>query len=99
MDVNWRAPSTAGTEPISGYNLRYGSPGSWTDVIHVGTDTTATIIGLTAGTAYEVQVQARNAEGDSEWSDSGTGTPVNEPPTIKKVLIGHSWRQRGLRPD
>ena len=35
----------------------------------------ATIMGLTAGTQYDVQVRASNADGDGPWSPSGQGTP------------------------
>ena len=94
LDVRWTAPSTAGTEPISGYDLRYGSPGSWSAHTHVGTGTTATITGLTAGTEYQVQVRARNAEGESGWSDSATGTPLNRAPVVptntRTVRMGQS---------
>ena len=33
------------------------------------------ITGLTAGTRYDVQVRAKSAEGHSDWSRSGTGSP------------------------
>ena len=87
LDVSWVAPDTAGQEPIDGYNLRYRElteppDGDWSDFTHVGTDTTATIDGLTDDTPYEVQVQAQNAEGDGDWSDSGTGAPENKEPVI-----------------
>ena len=48
--------------------------GSFTDWPHTGTSTTTTITGLTANTRYEVQVRARNAQGESNWSPSGSGT-------------------------
>ena len=51
----------------------------------MGTGRTATIAGLDdAGTVYVVQVQARNAEGTSDWSDDGGGsTRENTPPAIR----------------
>ena len=84
LTVDWNTPDTTGAEPINDYNARYRESGAadWTDAFYDGTDTAVTIGGLTAGTVYEVQVQAGNREGQSGWSDSGTGTPVNEPPVI-----------------
>ena len=87
LDVSWVAPDTAGQEPIDRYNLRYREltdppGGAWSDFTHVGTDTTATIDGLTDDIPYEVQVQAQNAEGYGDWSDSRSATPSNKPPTI-----------------
>ena len=40
--------------------------------------TTATITGLAYSTTYEVQVQARNSEGPSGWSDTGEGSIPSE---------------------
>ena len=76
LDVSWTAPVNTGRPALSGYKLQYrqGSSGGWTDHAHSGTGTTATIAGLTAATAYEVQVRAVNADGDGAWSASGSGT-------------------------
>ena len=76
LDVSWTAPGNTGRPAITGYKLRYrqGSSGGWTDHAHSGTGTSATIAGLTAATAYEVQVRALNADGDGAWSASGSGT-------------------------
>ena len=38
------------------------------------TATSVTIDGLTASTYYDVEVRATNAEGTSDWSNSGNGT-------------------------
>ena len=69
----WTAPSGNGSA-ISDYDVRYRVSGAstWTAVTHTGTGLTATITGLTNGTAYEVQVRAGNARGTSPWSPSGT---------------------------
>ena len=75
LDVSWSAPTNTGPS-ISGYDLRYraGTSGSWTNGPQDQTGTSASIGSLTAGTAYQVQVRATNAEGDGGWSDSGVGT-------------------------
>ena len=86
LAVTWTAPENTGPD-ITDYDVRYrtGSDtfAGWT---HDGTATTATITGLAASTAYDVQVRARNAEGDGAWSDSGTGTTA-APPIIATAGI------------
>ena len=72
------APSDNGAA-IDDYDVRYRTGGgSWTELPDAvkSTSTTATITGLTNGTAYEVQVRAGNSVGDGAWSASATGTPV-----------------------
>ena len=98
LTVDWSAPDTTGTEPINDYNARYRESGAadWTDAFYDGTDTAVTIGGLIAGTVYEVQVQAGNEEGQSGWSDFGTGTPAaDEPPSI--IDPGNKTYTRGQR--
>ena len=74
LSVNWTAPSNTGPA-IDNYDLRYreGSGGSWTNGPQNVSGTSATIGSLTESTSYQVQVLARNAEGDSPWSLPGSG--------------------------
>ena len=74
LSVNWTVPSNTGPA-IDNYDLRYreGTTGSWTDGPKNQPGTSATIPGLTESTSYQVQVLARNAEGDSPWSLPGSG--------------------------
>ena len=87
LNVSWNAPSDNGGSAITDYDLRYrflgngGIRGPWNSWNHSGTATTATITGLTNGTAYQVQVQATNSHGDSGWSDSGWSAPATKPST------------------
>ena len=64
VPVSWTAPANTGP-PITGYDLRYRTAGA--TAFSAGPQqvagTGATLMGLAAGTAYEVQVQARNDEG------------------------------------
>lgn len=53
--------------------------GRWRDRSHTGTAQMAKITGLVNGTAYEVQVRARNANGVGPWSTAGMATPVSVP--------------------
>ena len=86
--VVWQAPANAGRPPIRDYDLQYRVAGSgpFTNVDFDGTATTTTLSGLTPNTAYEVQVRARNHEGTSPWSLSGTGrTNANTNPTFAET--------------
>ena len=81
LDVSWTAPANAGKPAIASYDLRYsvGDSGTWTDGPQDETGTSSAITGLTAATEYQVQVRATNAEGDSGWSDAGTGSTTTRP--------------------
>ena len=62
---------------------REGDSGGFTSWTHNSAERTATITGRSPGTSYEAQVRARNAEGTSDWSPSGTGsTHPNQPPVF-----------------
>ena len=89
LNVNWLAPDNEGP-PITDYDYRYkktsASDQDWTEV----TNTTVTVLSVTItdldeGTSYDVQILAKNDNGSSEWSPSGTGStrstgdPVNPP--------------------
>jgi fibronectin type 3 domain-containing protein len=49
------------------------------------TATTATITGLTNGTLYYVWVKAKNAAGESDFSASGSGTPMAQAPAAPVI--------------
>ena len=85
--VTWTAPANEGGPPITGYNYQYkktsdsDSPGNWTQGTTSGLS--VTIGGLEEGISYDVQIQAKNGEGTSAWSPSGTGsTEANADPEI-----------------
>ena len=76
LTVDWTAPSGDGA-PIDDYDVRYrpdAESGAWTELADAAESTapSATITGLTNGTAYQVQVRA----GDGEWSATVTGAPA-----------------------
>ncbi|MDE0270381.1 MAG: fibronectin type III domain-containing protein, partial [Gammaproteobacteria bacterium] len=79
LTVSWSAPSAAGSG-ITGYALRHSlaDADSWTEFDTGGTATSATVMGLTAGTEYDVQVRAIAAEGGGTWSDSGQAVTLPE---------------------
>jgi hypothetical protein len=75
LTITWSAPLTdTGHSAASTYNLR-SSPsgaGTWTTVS--GVTSPYTLIGLTAGTAYDVEVQGGNVGGTGAWSAISTLT-------------------------
>ena len=73
LDVSWKAPDMSGKPRITDYDVRYRAQGSigWSNANHNGPGIEVKLDRLTAGTAYEVQVLARNADGSSPWSASG----------------------------
>ncbi len=88
LTVTWTAPADNGSV-ITDYDVRHRpampADEAWTDLDDTGaaamdTTLTATVTGLTDGTAYQVQVRAQNAVGESEWSASATGTPSSSQP-------------------
>ena len=84
LNVTWTAPTNTGPA-ITAYNLQYRKNGetSWTQPAYTGTDTHTTLTGLTVGTTYQVQVRAKNAEGDGPWSNSSSAaTATDAPPTF-----------------
>ena len=77
LDVSWTAPDTTGIPPITGYDVQYRVQGdtNWTahDFLSNGTTTKTTISGLDSNTTYQVQVRAKNEEGEGQWA-TGSGT-------------------------
>ena len=81
LSASWRPPDAPPGYAIMSYDVQYrvqGSTGAWSSGPQDVTSASATITGLTEGTAYEVQVRATNSEGDSAWSASGYGMPGAE---------------------
>ena len=88
LRVTWMkgdAPKNAGgirttPPPTTSHNIQYREVGSseWETMnVETGTDTTAMITGLIAGTSYEVQVQAVNKDGTSSFSGASTAMTAN----------------------
>ena len=106
LRVTWTAPVMPTTHPsLSDYDVQHSvrtsgagvSPvtwGSWLVSNHVGTGTTATILGLTPGSTYRVQVLAHNAEGDSPWTAPVNGVPAAAP--VVAPLVDYDTDADGL---
>lgn len=80
LDIVWNQP-----EGARGYTLRYGvgaDPETAAEFPEEKIDAPwrmpaqAQITGLANGTTYRIWVKARNAKGESSWSEPGTGTPL-----------------------
>ena len=91
LRLRWSAPDANGGPAITGYAVQYrvATTGAWTFHRHTGTDTRATITGLTAATDYQARVRALNGEIPGEWSQPGsgnTGKAANEAPVFDSGL-------------
>ena len=93
LSVTWTPPDNSGKPDIQSYDLQYrqGTSGSWTDGPQDVTGLEATITGLAAGTEYQVQVQATNDEGDSDWSSAGSGTTNAQAVTLADTEVPANW--------
>ena len=79
LNATWTKPGLNGGPEITGYNVQYklSTASTWSDFAHSGTGVMATITGLTAGMSYQVRVQAKNGETDSDWSDASDALSTN----------------------
>lgn len=69
--VTWNAPADDGGSPITGYRVT-ASPSTGVSIVQNGTDTSAQVSGLTAGTSYIFSVVAINAAGSSPAAASAS---------------------------
>ncbi len=91
-NLTWTAPTDTGGSPITGYRIqvRTGTVVVRTDIL-TGTATSATVAGLTNGTAYNFRVRAVTAVGLGALSaPSNTVTPATVPgaPVIGTAVTG-----------
>ena len=87
LTIAWTAPSDTGSATITAYDLRRietsasdKADDNWTvvsDVWAVAGPLSATLVHVTNGVQYDVQVRAVNARGDGGWSSTVTGTPAD----------------------
>jgi hypothetical protein len=82
ISLAWTAPGFTGGAPVTDYTVQYRtSPaGAWTTFAHTASATaTATVTGLTNGTAYDFRVAAVNTSGAGTYSTTVTATPATAP--------------------
>ena len=79
--LSWSAPTNTG--PSMTYEVRYriSNTGKFIKANYNGAKTIFILRGLSNGKKYQVQVRAKNDEGSSAWSRSGTGIPKVGQPT------------------
>ena len=86
--VTWTAPNNRDRPPIMHYHYQYkkDTESGWSGATFTtnGPITSVPIGTLDAGTSYDVQVQAINAEGPGPWSETGTGS-TNSPPDFSSA--------------
>ena len=83
--VKWAKPNNTGRPAITKYQLLYGKnvTNSTLTEADAGTGVKNTVDDLDDGQEYRFQVRAKNAEGESPWSDAGTiSTPANRLPVF-----------------
>ena len=80
LEIQWRVPKKWANDPptpitVDSYDLRYRRVNSenWNNGPQNVTVTQATIVGLSTGTRYQVQVRYTQGDVDSLWSKSKTG--------------------------
>ena len=110
IELDWRAPSSNGTSPVTGYRIEWSSSrtGTWRSLVANtrSTTTTYTNDGLSPGTTRYYRVAAISAAGTSGWSnvDEATTDDLTVPgaPTSLRVnpngLRGSTELQLTWRP-
>ena len=94
LTVRWAVPNNADPSSrtaITDYAVRYraGNSGAYMVLADaIGTATTTPIIGLSPNTAYQVQVRADNAEGESAWSLPGQRHHIGESGADVQLRLG-----------
>lgn len=104
INVEWQAPQNNGST-VTDYEVAHrgctawprtcasnATWGNWTTRTIGGTE--YTLVGLSNGTAYQVRVRARNANGVGPWSTPASAKPVGTPamPSPPRVTPGDSTK-------
>lgn len=90
VSLNWDAPSSTGSSPISGYIVKWSGPTSGQIVAGA---TNANIGSLAGNSAYTFSVSAANASGWSDWVSVGarTSSAPAPAPARQQLLVGPTW--------
>ena len=85
LTVSWTEPDNTGPV-ISNYHVQYRHTGAYIAWSDSGAARSRTLTGLRSGRTYQVQVQAKNDEGEGPWSNPGSGTTLTAP-TVSSVAF------------
>ena len=88
LTLTWTEPANTGPV-ISNYHVQYRHTGSYIAWSDSGAAPSRTITGLRSGSTYQIQVQAKNDEGEGLWSNPGSGTTLTAP-TVSRVAFTSS---------
>jgi hypothetical protein len=94
VSLDWRAQSSSGGSPISGYIVKWAGPTSGQITVQA---TNANVGTLSAGSSYTFSVSAANAQGWSDWVSVSQNT-ANAPtpaPVQQQTLNGPTWTGGG----
>lgn len=95
--LSWSTPSSEGDAAISDYSIQYSTDGiRWSTFAHTAsTSTSATITGLTNGTAYQFRVAGINAWGTGAYETYATSLAPGSLPGAPTSLTG-SYRDASV---
>ena len=85
LTVSWDEPANTGPA-ITNYHVQYRDTGAYVAWSDSGAARSRTLTGLRSGRTYQVQVQAKNDEGEGLWSNPGSGTTLTAP-TVSSVAF------------
>ncbi|MGD0056899.1 MAG: leucine-rich repeat protein, partial [Methanomassiliicoccales archaeon] len=87
--LTWEPPSSAGSSPIDGYEIYFGTNSTPSTLFTTVGNTTLTVdvTGLIPGTLYYFGVKAFNATGDGPMSNVVSATPYSSPGDFDYQLI------------
>lgn len=92
VSLSWSLPESNGLSPITDYVVQFSDDDgdAWTTFSDgVSSTRTATVTGLTNGTAYVFRVAAVNAIGTSPYSAASPSVTPAEPPPDSTALLMH----------
>jgi len=87
VTLNWQAPASSGSSPITGYNVyRSVTSGSEALLTPIGTVLTYTDTTATNGQIYYYQVSAVNSAGEGSKSTEASATPSTSTDSIRPTI-------------
>lgn len=94
LTVAWTAPAADSTHSgASLYNLRFSPSGANTWTTAAAVTSPYTLAGLTAGAAYDVQIQSANSAGTAAWSPTSTLATAAAGPFIPNTAAAATLAQ------